>query len=64
VELALHANHELVHVYEYQGVFSGIVTDKRKENPDLHRQIKEGVADNDTACKKKKKIDAKCLTHY
>jgi hypothetical protein len=34
---ALRANHELAHVYEYQGIFSGIVADNRKEKPRLQQ---------------------------
>jgi hypothetical protein len=50
VKSALRANHEMAHVFEYQGVFSGIVADNRMD--DFHRQIEAGVADKDTACKK------------
>jgi hypothetical protein len=52
VKSALGANHELAHVYEYQGIFSDIVADNRKKNPHFHRQIEAGVPDKDIACEK------------
>ena len=61
VKSALHANHELAHVYEYQRIFPGIVADNRKENP-RHPPSNWG-----RSCWQRyhmQKVDAKYFTGY